>query len=109
MWAVGKSGQERFQTFDQKEALHDQEAAVFGAIFNKDESRVLTWSADGSARLWGIPNEPITPLTERIIELELLTASQLYGSRELRVLSFDEWEAKKREREAMRANRQAGR
>ena len=29
---------------------HD--AAVWGAVFSKDETRILTWSADGTARLW---------------------------------------------------------
>ena len=27
---------------------------VVGAVFSKDESRVLTWGSDGTARLWAI-------------------------------------------------------
>ena len=31
-----------------------------GAVFNRDESRILTWSEDGTARLWAVgQNEPI--------------------------------------------------
>ena len=25
---------------------------IEGAVFNRDESRILTWSEDGTARLW---------------------------------------------------------
>jgi WD40 repeat protein len=32
--------------------------AVLGAAFNGDESRILTWSDDGTARLWDIPRLP---------------------------------------------------
>jgi hypothetical protein len=31
-----------------------------GAVFNRDESRILTWSSDGAARLWAVgQKEPI--------------------------------------------------
>ena len=34
--------------------------AVDGAVFNRDESRILTWSKDGTVRLWAVgQNEPI--------------------------------------------------
>jgi WD40 repeat protein len=31
---------------------------VSGATFNGDETRILTWSADGTARLWDIARLP---------------------------------------------------
>jgi hypothetical protein len=32
--------------------LRGHEGVVSGAVFSKDESRILTWSRDGTARLW---------------------------------------------------------
>ena len=69
---------------------------------------MLTWSDDGTARLWSIPDEPATSVAERILEPEILTATQLYGSSELRVLTLDEWQAKTRDLNALRAKRQSG-
>ena len=35
------------------DAILGHDGDVFGASFSKDESRILTWSEDGTARLWG--------------------------------------------------------
>jgi hypothetical protein len=48
--AIGKN--EPLQIFKHKGLVH-------GALFNRDESRILTWSEDGTVRLWAIgKNEP---------------------------------------------------
>ena len=39
---------------------HKQE--VLGAVFSKDESRVLTWGRDDTARLWAIGTGSKEPL-----------------------------------------------
>jgi WD40 repeat protein len=81
------------------------EAGVNGAVFNRDGSRILTWSDDGTARLWGIsPGEKI-PLEEHILELQVRSATRLYGSAELELLNFEGWMARKRELALIRAKR----
>ena len=46
------------------------ESSVIGALFTKDDSRILTWSRDGTARLWNIeadydfPNQHLPLLVE---------------------------------------------
>jgi hypothetical protein len=77
-------------------------------VFSKDESRVLTWGG-GTARLWASPRQPAIPSAELILKLEVLTASTIYGGRELRTLSIDAWLVKKGELDALRATRQAAR
>ena len=38
------------------------EASVMGAVFNRDESRILTWSQDNTARLWdAVSGNPLGP------------------------------------------------
>ena len=96
LWAVSPGSKEPLQSFEHK-------GSVTGAVFSKDESRVLMWSRDGSARLWTSPHEPAIPVAERILKLEVLTASTMYGGRELRPLSVDAWRAKKTELDALRA------
>ena len=44
--------------------LRHEGAAVLGAAFNGDESRILTWSGDNTARLWDAATgqEVVAPL-----------------------------------------------
>ena len=50
---------EPIQTFKHEEP-------IWGAVFNRDESRILTWSEDGTARLWAVgQNEPIQTFRQR--------------------------------------------
>jgi hypothetical protein len=74
-------------------------------VFNRDESRILTWSEDGTARLWDISLGGM-PSDERILDFQVRSATGFKGSVEPKVLTFDEWMAKKRELETMRAKRQ---
>ena len=58
LWAVGQN--EPIQTFKHEESVN-------GAVFNRDESRILTWSEDGTARLWAVgQNEPIQTFKHEI-------------------------------------------
>jgi hypothetical protein len=84
---------------------HDE--AILGAVFSRDESRVLTWSRDGTARLRDTSLDEKIPLDERILEFQVRSAASLYGSVKLELLGFNAWMAEKRELEAMRAKRQS--
>jgi WD40 repeat protein len=95
LWAIGADSKEPLQSFEDKEC-------VDGALFSKDESRLLTWGEDG-ARLWASPRQPAIPGAELILKLEVLTASTIYGGRELRTLSIDAWLAKRSELDAIHA------
>ena len=85
LWDVTKP--DPLQTF-----IHD--SIVNGAQFNRDESRVLTWS-DTRVRLWNAVDllAMLTP-AERILELEVRSATTLDANLKLRTLSFAEWQAK---------------
>ena len=70
---------------------------VIGAQFSRDESRVLTWSHDKTARLWDAV-DPLGMLTldERILELEVRSGTTLDDNLKLRTLSFEDWRTKAR-------------
>ena len=72
-------------------------------VFSRDESRVLTWSQDGTARLWDISLDETIPLKQRRLELEVRTATTLDDSGHVHVLSFEQWNDKRLDQ--LRANR----
>ena len=66
LWAVGLN--EPIQTLTHMPAaLKLVYGNVNGAVFNPDESRILTWSGDGTARLWDISLDEKIPPDERIL------------------------------------------
>lgn len=71
---------------------HDD--AVTGAVFTGDEARVLSWSRDGAVKLWDVAlnDEDLTP-AERILDLEVRSATRLGVSGQLTKLSSAEWTA----------------
>jgi WD40 repeat protein len=81
---------------------------VFGAVFTSDKGRILTWSGDGTARLWATPEEVIDfDLDERLLDFEIRSTAVLPKSAEFQqVLTFDKWTAKKKEWEDMQKRRQ---
>jgi WD40 repeat protein len=68
--------------------------AVEGAKFNEDESRVLAWTKD-NVYVWDL-TDPLATLTpaERLLELEVRTATSLDSTQGLQHLKPDEWLAK---------------
>jgi WD40 repeat protein len=75
---------------------HDRYEEFYNAQFNHDESRLLTWREnDNSVRLWDL-TDPLAVLTpaERILELEVRSATTLDEQLNLRTLSFAEWQGK---------------
>lgn len=99
LWAVGPGNENPIWSFPLN-------ANVKGAVFSEDSSRVLTWSDDGTARLWSISAKPPMPASQRILEMEVLTATTPYGLGTMRALSLDEWKTKTRALDALRAKRQ---
>jgi WD40 repeat protein len=69
---------------------------VKGALFNDDENRILTWSDDGTARVWDISFEERMSLEEQILEFQVRSGTILRRLDELKLLTFEEWMAKKR-------------
>jgi WD40 repeat protein len=69
---------------------HDR--PVVGAVFTRDESRVLAWSDDGVVKLWdaALRDVNLTP-TERILELEVRSATRLDLAGQLVRLKSPEW------------------
>jgi hypothetical protein len=106
--AVGLDSNEPLENLEYSEMIES-------AILSKDGSRVLVTSTDGTARLWRIPDicalrtsvgDNGTAERWRIAELEVFTASALKGPREVRALTLDQWQTKKREIDAVRAKRE---
>ena len=67
-----------------------------GAIFSKDSQRVLTWDVGVGypVRLWDFSDYSV-PIERRILEHEVRSATTLDESGGTRVLSYDEWLAKR--------------
>ena len=78
---------------------HDRRVA--GAVFTRDESRVLAWSgttgSPGEVRLWdaALKDLDLTP-ARRIVELEVRSATRLGSAGQLIPLNSNEWTAKVR-------------
>jgi len=68
---------------------------VLGAAFNGDESRILTWSRDGTARLWDISINESQSNEELRCQLQLLTGTRLNSSGGLELIPLEEWYALK--------------
>ena len=77
---------------------HDSD--VRGALFSGDESRVLTWSEDGTARLWAISTFDNRSVEQFVLETEVRNAAEIADNGSFRLLSFDQWMQKRRELEA---------
>ena len=66
---------------------YEHEKSVKGAVFSKDEKRILTWSDDGSARLWeAASGAPLGPKLQH----ENRTKGAIFSADEKRVLTWSE-------------------
>ena len=61
-------------------------AAVWGATFNQDESRILTWSDDGTARIWD--SASAAPLSPPLDHQGLRINEALFSPDESRILTL---------------------
>jgi WD40 repeat protein len=81
------------------------EGVVYDAVFNGDESRVVTWSEDGTARLWDLSLDETIPLSQRRLELEVRTATTLDESGHVHPLPYEQWNDKRQQLDRLRAGR----
>ncbi|MCP4655977.1 MAG: hypothetical protein GY856_11225, partial [bacterium] len=78
---------ERFQPQLALSGVLEHQGPVWGALFNGDESRVLTWSSDNTARLWdAATGEAIGPAFEH----QDLVRGALFNGDESRVLTWSD-------------------
>ncbi|OQX08789.1 MAG: hypothetical protein BWK80_47710, partial [Desulfobacteraceae bacterium IS3] len=72
--------------------------SVRGAVFDKNESRILTWSYDGTARVWDIGADYDFPPEHFPLLVEVATGTAMNDNTgDVSVLSKNEWEARKQE------------
>lgn len=102
------SGQAQFWSVERNEPLcilpHGHR--LLGALLDPSESRILTWGGGEAAKLWTIDEENRIPIAERSLEIEVRSATTLGSDGQLRVLSVEEWEAKRRALAGMQTQRQ---
>ena len=66
-------------------------------VFTRDESRVLAWSIDGAVKLWDAALKDLDLMPgQRIVELEVRSATRLGSAGQLIPLNSNEWTAKVR-------------
>ena len=69
-----------------------------GAVFNRDESRILTWSSDETARLWDMGVDLDFSIEDLKIELMAMTGSEFNPvMRQLNSIDLERWRAIRRE------------
>jgi len=68
------------------------EGVVKEAVFSKDETRILTWSFDRTARLWDVPGDLDFPQEYFSLQVEALTGTRFDPiTRQIRCLPPDEF------------------
>lgn len=64
---------------------------VWGAAFNDDQRLVLTWSADGTARLWDISADYDFPPEKLPLLVQVVTGTEMDDIGIVSALPPDEW------------------
>ena len=70
-------------------------ASVRGPSFSDDQSVILTYSTE-TARLWSFASDIDFPQGHAVIQIEVITGTSLDISGNVRILSLEEWELKKK-------------
>ncbi|MCP5103144.1 MAG: hypothetical protein GY950_07190 [bacterium] len=74
------------------------EGAVNGATFNANETRILTWSRDGTTRLWDIGVDWDYPIDKIKLQVKALTGTKFdTTTMEIEFIEPDEWRKIKKE------------
>lgn len=74
---------------------HDRD--VSGAVFNHDETRILTWSKDGTARLWDTTIDEDFPKQHLSLLVSVATGTTIDDYGNISALSKEKWEAYRNE------------
>lgn len=85
------------QAFTRSVFLGTAVAPARGAIFSRDESLVLTWSRDGTARLWNVQADYDFPARRWPLFVEVATGTAMDDAGNVRALSVDEWQQRKKD------------
>ncbi len=64
---------------------------------SKDEQRLLTWSEDGTARVWPLAVDESWPKDKFVLKVEVETGTRLDAFEELEVIPAPEWHALRKE------------
>ncbi|MBN1349527.1 hypothetical protein JXJ21_08970, partial [candidate division KSB1 bacterium] len=72
------------------------ERSVNGAAFNGDESRILTYSSDGTARLWDISIDLKFPDSQLRLMVEVRTGYQMDDYGNIKAIPTTDWYKKKK-------------
>ncbi|PWT75594.1 MAG: hypothetical protein C5B60_05120 [Chloroflexi bacterium] len=70
---------------------------VDGATFGKDKQRVLTWSMDGTARLWSLEANYDFPIEHSWLLVQILTGTMIDDFGTLRGLDSYAWNERKKQ------------
>ncbi|HHT9110245.1 MAG TPA: hypothetical protein ACFYDZ_03685, partial [Candidatus Brocadiaceae bacterium] len=73
---------------------HD--ADVNGAVFSKDDSLILTWSRDKTARLWDIRVDADFPKDHLSLLVEVVTGTKMDDMGNVMALNQEEWQGRKK-------------
>nr|VFK32167.1 MAG: hypothetical protein BECKMB1821G_GA0114241_11046 [Candidatus Kentron sp. MB]VFK34602.1 MAG: hypothetical protein BECKMB1821I_GA0114274_107714 [Candidatus Kentron sp. MB] len=68
---------------------------VNGVEFSPDESRILTWSPDGTASLWDLSVDYDFPVAHIPLQVEVMTGTTMNDYGAVSALSTEEWKKKK--------------
>nr|VFK54780.1 MAG: hypothetical protein BECKTUN1418F_GA0071002_10556 [Candidatus Kentron sp. TUN]VFK59188.1 MAG: hypothetical protein BECKTUN1418E_GA0071001_10526 [Candidatus Kentron sp. TUN] len=64
-------------------------------MFSADESRILTWSDDGTARLWDFGVDYDFPVAHLPLQVEVMTGTAMNDFGAVRTLRAEEWKRKR--------------
>ena len=78
------------------ETVIGHDGRVLGAAFSADESRILTWSWDRTARLWAFGVDDFPPVY-LLLRVEVITGTAMDHLGNVRVLKAEEWKERKAE------------
>ena len=68
---------------------HD--AGIWGATFTKDEQQILTWSGDGTARLWYIEADYDFPTEYISLLVEIVSGTTMDDFGNIHILDSRTW------------------
>nr|VFJ63187.1 MAG: hypothetical protein BECKDK2373C_GA0170839_110414 [Candidatus Kentron sp. DK] len=73
----------------------NHDGRVDGAEFSTDESLILTWSEDKTARLWDFGVDYDFPVEHLPLQVEVMTGTAMNDHGAVSALSAREWQRKK--------------
>jgi len=66
----------RADLYIRADLMLQHQGSVWGAQFSRDESRILTWSSDNTARVWQISGDVDFPKDKTVLQIEALNGTK---------------------------------